>query len=197
MTRTTRVSEVSVAEIQVVEARDGLEFLGRVAVRTFGLNLLAVDEDLGTGAGRANFESGAVRDGQFDEKGKRSMVGCELDVQAEPGVATSGGWRRLARLRLRRRFVVAAGAVASSSGTSPMEGLASRTAHLESSKVGEDAARLDVMPMRQFLSRAMGDPRLVASKMAGAIAGAESLPRLRWMWGLVGVAEGFGDGGPA
>ena len=72
-------------------------------------------------------------------------------------------------------FEVGVGAFASSSGTSPMEGLASRTAHLESSNVGKDAARSDVMPTRQLLLRATGEPRLVASKMAGATAGAESL----------------------
>lgn len=55
-------------EIQVVDARDGLKFLGRVAVRTFRLDLLAVGEDFRAEAGRADFEGGAVRDGQFDEK---------------------------------------------------------------------------------------------------------------------------------
>ena len=83
-----------------------------------------------------------------------------------------------------------------------MEGLASRTAHLESSKVGEEAARSDVIPTRQFLSSAIGEPRLVASRMAGATAGEESLAGLGRVCGLAGAAvagfgDEFGDGGAA
>jgi hypothetical protein len=58
--------------------------------------------------------------------------------------------------------------------------------------------RSDVMPTRQLLSRAMGEPRLVASKMAGATAGAGSLAGLGRLCGLGEAAgAGFGDGGAA
>src|ERR1700728_884299 len=68
----------------------------------------------------------------------------------------------------------------------------------ESSNVGEAAERSDVTPTRQFLSRMRGEPRLVASKTAGATAGAASLPRLAWLCGLeVAAGAGFGDGGAA
>src|ERR1700685_3291197 len=71
-------------------------------------------------------------------------------------------------------------------------------AQAESSNVGEAAERSDVMPTRQFLSRMRGEPMPVASKIAGAIEGAASLPRLTWLWSLAAAAgAGFGDGGAA
>ena len=65
-------------------------------------------------------------------------------------------------------------------------------AQAESSNVGEAAVRSDVMPTRQFLSRMRGDPRLVASKMAGATAVAASLVRRAWLWVLAEEAAGAG-----
>ena len=40
-------------EIQVIEARDGLIFVGRISMRSLGLDLLAIDEDFGSETGRA------------------------------------------------------------------------------------------------------------------------------------------------
>ncbi len=54
-------------------------------------------------------------------------------------------------------------------------------AQAESSKVGEEAERLDVMPTRQFLSRATGEPMAVASKMAVEADGAGRLADLAWL----------------
>ena len=72
-----------------------------------------------------------------------------------------------------------------------MEAKASRMAHVESSKPGEEAEMLEVMPTRQFLSSAMGEPMPVASKMAAETAGAACFARLR------GLAEAAGAAGNA
>ena len=44
-------------EIQIVDARDWLVFLGRISVRALGLDLDAIDEDFGTESGRAKFDA--------------------------------------------------------------------------------------------------------------------------------------------
>jgi hypothetical protein len=82
-------------------------------------------------------------------------------------------------------------ASSSSSGTSLMSGWASRTAHVESSKVGEEAAGSEEMPTRQSLCNWSGEPRPVASKMAGAAGpGGIALARVRGWVGAIGEGAG-------
>ena len=52
---------------------------------------------VGAESGRAEFHRGAVRDGKLDEQSKRPVMGSELDVEAEPGVAARGGCRSRGR----------------------------------------------------------------------------------------------------
>ena len=83
--------------VQVVDARDGLIVLRRVAVRAFGLNMAAVGVDVGAGPVAPRPKDALAGDRQFDEKRKRPVVGRELDVETEPGVALRigicGGFR--------------------------------------------------------------------------------------------------------
>ena len=99
-------------EVQVIEAGDGLILVGRIAMRSLGLHHIAVDEDFWAEPGRAEFERGAVRDGKLDEESKRPVMGSELDMQAEPGVAArgsrrrGGGGRRCGRALCRRNRIL-------------------------------------------------------------------------------------------
>ena len=74
---------------------------------------------------------------------------------------------------------------------------ASRIAQAESSKPGEAADGLAVMPTRQPLSSKTGEPRRVASKMAAGVAGTAAEAGFAGACGrenLLEKVEGWGFG---
>src|SRR5581483_583093 len=75
--------------VQVIEPRDCLVVLRRVAVRRFRLNLSAIHKNVYAGTGCAYSYRGTLGDGQFNEQRDRTMIRRQLDVQPEPGIALS------------------------------------------------------------------------------------------------------------
>ena len=167
--------------VEIVDAGDLLIMLRSVAVRSLGLDLAAVGEDLGRQCRGAKDDGSALRNGQFDQQRDGPVIGSQFDMEPEPCVAL---WDLLAepfpvdrRAAGRRRGC----------GAQPRPGphlwtaLASRMAHEESSKPGVAAAGSAVTPTRQSLSRRSGEPKMEASKITGGADGAGIWGGLPWL----------------
>ena len=98
---------------EVVDARDFLVSEYRVAMRSFRQNSATVCENIQAGSRRANRHVCILRYGKFDQQGNRTVIGCKLQMNAEPGerpfVARGqvvGGVHRFARWASSRMILV-------------------------------------------------------------------------------------------
>ncbi len=70
---------------EVVDARDFLVSEYRVAMRSFRLNPATVCENIQAGSRRANCHVRVLCNGKFDQQCNRTVIGCKLQMNAEPG----------------------------------------------------------------------------------------------------------------